>query len=175
MPGNKTEQPFWNPYLAGVALGLLLLATFAIMGWGLGSSSGPTRLAFGALHLLAPTWAEANGYIGHYVGPGKNILDDWMVFEVLGVLLGGVVGSYSAGRMRSGFVDKGPRISVNSRLALALTGGVIMGVAARLARGCTSGQALTGGSMLAVGSWLFMLAVFAGAYLTAPLVRRAWR
>jgi uncharacterized membrane protein YedE/YeeE len=50
-----------------------------------------------------------------------------------------------------------------------------MGIGAMLARGCTSGLALTGGALLAVGSWLFMIAAFAGGYLLAPLVRKAWR
>jgi hypothetical protein len=50
-----------------------------------------------------------------------------------------------------------------------------MGVGADLARGCTSGQALTGGAMLNLGSWAFMMCVFAGAYAAAPLVRRQWR
>jgi uncharacterized membrane protein YedE/YeeE len=49
-----------------------------------------------------------------------------------------------------------------------------MGLGAVLARGCTSGQALTGGALLSVGSWLFMVGTFAAAYLVAPFVRRAW-
>lgn len=171
----KAERPYWNPYLAGLALGLLLLASYLLMGWGLGSSSGPTRIAYGLVHLLAPAWSEANGYVGPYVGHGAHILDDWMVFEVLGVFLGGVLGAYSAGRARQAFVDRGPRVGPGTRLALAVLGGVLMGVAARLARGCTSGQALTGGAVLSVGSWAFMLAVFAGAYATAPFLRRVWR
>ena len=43
------------------------------------------------------------------------------------------------------------------------------------ARGCTSGQALTGGAVLSLGSWVFMMAVFTGGYIVAPLVRRQWR
>lgn len=170
-----TERPFWNPYLAGVALGALLLSTYLIMGFGLGSSSGPTRLAYGALHLLAPAWTEANGYIGAYFADGGSVLMDWMVFEVVGVLLGGVLGAYTAGRMRRNAVSSGPNITRGKRIALAIVGGVIMGFAARLGRGCTSGQALTGGAVLGLGSWIFMLSVFAGGYLTAPLVRRQWR
>ena len=34
---------------------------------------------------------------------------------------------------------------------------------------------LTGGALLSVGSWLFMIAAFAGAYALAPLLRKAWR
>ena len=49
-----------------------------------------------------------------------------------------------------------------------------MGFAARLGRGCTSGQALSGGAELALGSWVFMFAVFGGAYAFAWFVRRQW-
>jgi len=168
------ERPFWNPYVAGVALGLVLLGSFLIMGFGLGASGAATRLVVGAAHLVAPKTVEANAYFSQYVGPGKHVLDDWLVFEVLGVFLGGALGAYSAGRMKLG-IDKGPHASNGSRLVFALVGGVLMGFAARLARGCTSGQALTGGAALSLGSWVFMMAVFTGGYLVAPLVKRQWR
>jgi len=169
------ERPFWNPYVAGVVLGLVLLASFLIMGFGLGASGTAVRLGVGAAHLVAPQATEKNPYFSEYVGPGKKVLDDWLVFEVLGVFLGGALGAYSAGRLRRG-VMQGPRpVSPWIRLGLAFTGGGLMGFAARLARGCTSGQALTGGALLSVGSWVFMMAVFFGGYLIAPLVRRQWR
>jgi hypothetical protein len=168
------ERPFWNPYVAGVVLGLVLLGSFLVMGFGLGSSGAVTRFAVGAAHLVAPKTIEANAYFSQYVGPGKHVLDDWLVFEVLGIFLGGALGAYSAGRMRLA-VNKGPNVSTVTRFALAVAGGVLMGFAARLARGCTSGQALTGGAALSLGSWVFMMAVFTGGYLAAPLVRREWR
>jgi hypothetical protein len=49
-----------------------------------------------------------------------------------------------------------------------------MGVGAKLARGCTSGQALTGGALLSVGSWTFIAGAFAAAYVAAFLLRRLW-
>ncbi len=60
-------------------------------------------------------------------------------------------------------------------LVLALAGGVLMGMAARMTRGCTSGQALSGGALLSVGSWAFMFSVFAGGYALAYFMRREWR
>jgi uncharacterized membrane protein YedE/YeeE len=69
----------------------------------------------------------------------------------------------------------GPNVSVRARFALAFAGGALMGIGAKLARGCTSGQALSGGAVLNAGSWAFMLMVFAGAYATAWFVRRQWR
>ena len=169
------ERPLWNPYVAGVVLGLVLLATYLVMGYGLGSSSAATRVAYGLAHLVAPAATEGNAYMAPYVTGSSGILMDWMIFEVLGVFLGGLVGAYSAGRMKRFNVDRGAGVTVAQRFALALAGGVLMGFAARLARGCTSGQALTGGAVLAAGSWAFMFAVFAGGYMAAPLVKRYWR
>ena len=104
---------------------------------------------------------------------GANPLRNWLMVEVVGVMIGGFLGALSAGRFRVA-VEKGPRISVRGRLLYALAGGVIMGFGAALARGCTSGQALSGGAVLATGSWLFMLMVFAGGYATAYFVRKEW-
>ena len=169
-------KPYWNPYLAGLFLGLVLLASFLLLGFGLGASGATNRLSIGALNLVAPQVVQENPFFSRYAGPGHNPLDDFMVFEVLGVVLGGLIGAYSAQRLRAE-VAMGPSraVSPRVRLGLAVLGGVLMGVAARLANGCTSGQALTGGSLLSVGSWVFMMAVFAGGYAAAPLVRRVWR
>jgi len=76
---------------------------------------------------------------------------------------------------RFGFeITRGPNTTDRRRLVLAVLGGVIAGVGARLARGCTSGQALTGGATLALGSWAFMLSVFAGGYALAWFLRKEW-
>jgi hypothetical protein len=58
---------------------------------------------------------------------------------------------------------------------MAFLGGTLMGGAAYMGRGCTSGQALTGGALLSVGGWIFMFSVFGGGYALAYFVRRAWR
>ncbi|MGD8414679.1 MAG: YeeE/YedE thiosulfate transporter family protein [Candidatus Latescibacterota bacterium] len=169
------SRPLWNPYVAGVALGLVLLASFLVMGFGLGSSGAVTRIGVGAAHAIAPEAVEHNGYFARYFN-GTHILDNWMVYLFLGLFAGGLAGAYSGGRLKTEVV-RGERRMVSrwQRLGLALLGGVLMGVAARFARGCTSGQALSGGALLSVGSWVFMLAVFAGGYLMAPVVRREWR
>jgi uncharacterized protein len=171
--GNQ-ERPLWNPYVAGVALGLVLLASFVFMGFGLGASSGPTRIAYWFGSIVAPAATETSAYVSGFFG-GEHILADWMVFEVLGVFLGGAIGAYTGGRMKRGTVEKGPRISTKGRIFYAILGGMMMGVGARLGRGCTSGQALTGGATLAAGSWVFMMMVFAGGYAFAPLMRKQWR
>ncbi len=169
----QQEQRFWNPYIGGVALGLVLLTSFLVMGQGLGASGAVYRDGVAALHAVAPAHVEANGYMSTIFANGASPFDDFYIFMAIGVFLGGVVSSYAAGRMRIG-VGKGPRIQVPLRLTLAFSGGILMGFAARLTRGCTSGQALSGGAMLSVGSWIFMLSVFAGGYALAYFVRRQW-
>lgn len=163
----------WNPYLAGVALGLVLLSAYLVAGNGLGATALPKRLLALLGNGLAPEWTRANPMLGGYVAEGASPLRNWMVFEVLGVMLGGLLGALTGGRLQVK-VEKGPRVSVRARLIFALVGGIVMGFAAALARGCTSGQALSGGAVLATGSWVFMLMVFAGGYATAWFVRRQW-
>lgn len=172
---NTEEKPFWNPYLAGVALGLVLLATYLVMGFGLGASGAMIRFGTWVGWMAAPQAMESHPFFCSYVGEGKKVLEDWLVFEVVGVFLGGVVAAYSAGRLRPA-VQQGARpVGVTVRLSLALVGGFLMGIGARYGHGCTSGQALTGGALLSTGSWAFMMSVFGGGYLLAPLLRRVWR
>lgn len=183
-PVELAPQPYWNSYLAGIALGLVLLAAFVFTGRGLGASGAVTRMAaysiqkveaslHGGTRAEESTIAKHNTYTGQYLkGPGDP-LDDFLVYMFVGVIIGGFLSGLFARRL--GFeVVHGPHSYVGRRLALAATGGFISAIGARLARGCTSGQALTGGATLALGSWVFMLAVFAGGYAIAWFVRKEW-
>jgi hypothetical protein len=90
-----------------------------------------------------------------------------------GTLLGGLFSAILARRVQV-TTERGRAFSARSRLLLALGGGCLVGYASRLANGCTSGQALTGGAMLLDGSLVFMICVFAGGYAAAWFVRRQW-
>ncbi len=170
---KDTTPTFWNPYVAGVVLGLVLLSSFLVMGKGLGASGGVNRIAIATVDVVAADHVNDNAYLARVKANDEHPLDSYFVFEVLGVLLGGAVSAYAAGRQRTSVI-RGPRAAVPTRLLFALSGGVLMGIAARLARGCTSGQALTGGALMSSGAWIFMLAVFAGGYGLAWFVRRQW-
>lgn len=163
-----------NPYWAGFALGLVLLTSFVVMGRGLGASGAFTTAVATAVHAVAPAHAENNTFYAEYLGDGTTSpLKDWLVFEVLGVFVGGFLSGALANRLKL-TIEKGPRIATGGRLVFAFIGGALMGVGAKLALGCTSGQALTGGALLNVGSWAFMLCVFGGAYALAWFLRRQW-
>jgi uncharacterized membrane protein YedE/YeeE len=93
------------------------------------------------------------------------------------ITIGLVIGGFTSGLMNGRLnitTNRGPNVSVRMRWMMAFIGGAFMGYGARLARGCTSGQALSGGAVLSVGSWAFMLAVFGGAYALAYFVRKLW-
>ena len=167
------KQAYWSPYFAGFVLGLVLLATFFLMGRGLGASGAMMRTVVFIEDAISPGHVDANPYLAHYGGGDKNPLDNWLVFEVLGVIVGGLLSGIFAGKIKLS-IDRGPNISSKHRLLLAFIGGGIMGFGARLAKGCTSGQALTGGATLALGSWIFMLTMFAAGYAIAYFVRKQW-
>jgi uncharacterized membrane protein YedE/YeeE len=173
--GRRLPQNYWNPYLSGIGLGLVLLLAYVIMGRGLGASGAFSSLVAVGMNTVAPAHTQSNEFYAEYLGDGsRSPLMDWLVFEVIGVFVGGFISGALAGRVKKS-IEKGPSVSTAKRLAYAFLGGGIMGIGAKLARGCTSGQALTGGAVLNVGSWAFMLAVFGGAYAFAYFVRRQWR
>ena len=164
-----------NPYLAGIGLGLVLLASFVLVGRGLGASGAFSSVIAWALDAVAPAHVRGNEFLAGYLGDGSGSpLKSWLVFEVVGVFVGALISGLLA-RRTAVVTEKGPRASVGVRLAMAFGGGMLMAVGAALARGCTSGQALTGGALLNLGSWAFMMMVFAGAYAVAYFVRWQWR
>ena len=163
------KKAYMNPYLAGVLLGLVLLTSFVVAGRGIGASGAVNQVV---AHGYETVGVE-NGYLSEQKS-GNSLWQSWIVIEVIGIFIGAFISARLAGRVEKGVV-KGTGISSGKRLLLALFGGILMGFAARLARGCTSGQALTGGALLSAGSWAFMIAVFAGAYLAIIFVRRAWQ
>jgi hypothetical protein len=171
---TSAPAPYSNPYLAGLGLGLVLLAAFVVMGRGLGSSGAFNALVAAGMNAVAPEHLKTREWLAGYVAGGANPLKEWLVFEVLGVLTGALLSGLLARRVVVG-VEKGPRASIAARLAMAFLGGALMAIGAALARGCTSGQALTGGSLLNLGSWAFMMMVFGGAYALAAFMRWQWR
>jgi uncharacterized membrane protein YedE/YeeE len=169
-------REYSDPYLAGVGLGLVLLAAYVVVGHGIGASGGfSTVVATGTAAAVGSARAAGSPALAPYLQQGlASPLHDWFVLELAGAAAGGFCSAWLAGRLR-GVTARGPRISDRQRMSAAVAGGVLMGVGAKLARGCTSGQALTGGALLAVGSWIFIITCFASGYLVAPIVRRLWQ
>jgi uncharacterized protein len=170
---NRPEKPYVHPYLGGMVLGIVLFLTFFLTGNGLGSSGATTRIDAAIVDAIAPQHVDKTPYLLKLAGGDKNPLDDWIVPVFFGALLGGLVSGTIFGRVRIQ-TTRGPHISDRTRWLMAFLGGVIFLYGARMARGCTSGQALSGGATLAAGSWVIMMCIFASAYALAYFVRRLW-
>ena len=154
-----------DPYLAGIGVGMALLAAYLFAGRGLGAS--------GAFSSVAAVVTPASAATAPYLQDGGP-LHDWLVWEIAGLAAGGFLSAKVKGRVELA-IERGPGINNRQRIFFALAGGLLMGLGAKLARGCTSGQGLSGGALLSAGSWIFILACFATGYLLAPLTRRLWR
>jgi hypothetical protein len=167
---HNGPQPYANPYLVGVLLGLVLLASFVILGAGLGASGGIARIAASLSLTVSAAHTLGSDYFGKW---GATPLNYYLVFMFVGTFFGALLSALLAGRARIQ-VERGAAITVSHRLWYALAGGTIVGFASRLAQGCTSGQALSGGALLLTGSLVFLVCLFAGGYATAWLFRRQW-
>jgi hypothetical protein len=170
---HRPTRDYVHPYLGGLLLGLVLFLAFFFTGNGLGASGGLNRYIVFVEDLVAPAHVDLTPYLLKMAGGDKNPLDDWVVFVVAGAIAGGFTAGWWNGRLKLE-TNKGPQISVRTRWLMAFIGGAFMGYGARMARGCTSGLALSGGAVLSVGAWAFMFAVFGGAYMLAYFVRKLW-
>jgi hypothetical protein len=168
---NFTKR--WPPVPAGILIGISMLLAWLVAGRGIGASGGMTRFVAWLQHGLFPVATEQSAYFGKYFADGAHPLDDYVVFLLVGLLIGSFVAAWLSGELRVE-VLRGVRSSMAYRLALALSGGVVAGFAARLARGCSSGQGLVGGAELSVGAWVFLMCIFAGGWMAAWFVRRQW-
>ncbi len=170
---NDRTDAYMNPYIAGIMLGIVLFISFLVFGHGLGASGGVAKVTGALTDIVSPSHIESNSYLIGLMRDGDHPLGTWLVFEIVGVIIGGFLSGLLAGRIKVE-TFKGPRISIRVRWVAALIGGAVAGYGVRIARGCTSSQALSGGAVLSAGSWAFMLSVFAGAYLFAYFVRKLW-
>jgi hypothetical protein len=170
---RRETKPYVHPYMGAILLGLVLFGAFFISGNGLGASGGINRVLVVIEDAIYPAHVDRTAYLASMAGGETNPLDSWIVFVTLGLIIGGFTSGLVNGRLNV-TTNRGPNVPVKVRWVMAFMGGAFMGYGARLARGCTSGQALSGGSVLSAGSWAFMLAVFAGAYALAYFVRKLW-
>ncbi|MFI9652082.1 YeeE/YedE family protein [Guyparkeria halopsychrophila] len=156
-------SPLWTPVLVGVLIGLLAFAQRWLADQPLSCSTGFANLA----GRLKP-------------GATRDSQDDWRIVFLLGILLGGVIAALTDGapgwqgtaaefgRFYSALV---PDSTLGSAIWW-LVGGLLIGLGARLAGGCTSGHTIAGVAMGAPASLVASAVFFAVAVGTAQLA--AW-
>ena len=170
---NKDSQlqpaPYWNPLVAGILLGIVLLSTFAFTGHGLGATGFTTRLtAWFGMYLL-PAATNANDYLGGMVEEGRP-LDAWISWQVVGVALGALLSAFFAGRIAVK-LDGKQFLGGSRRPLTALFGGLLAGFGARIAAGCTSGLGLSGAAVLSLAGFTFLGTFFAVGLLASRFMK----
>ncbi|TAM11988.1 MAG: transporter [Nevskiaceae bacterium] len=170
---GRTPKPLWNPYVAGAFLGFALLLTFVMTGHGLGASGFMTNIAAAGSSAVAPVATADNGYFSHIVGNGRNPLNSWITWEIIGVILGALGAAIWSGRFR--WKVDGPTLATSKkRIVLALIGGTLSGFGARVSLGCTSGLGLSGAAVLASAGFLFLVGFFIAGSAAGLIMRRYW-
>jgi len=175
MKKNKQTKRhvYWNPYFGGFLLGILILFTFFITGRGLGASGAMKSGVVTIVDTVAPTHAENSDYYSKFISDDKSSMNNWLVLEALGVLIGAFISGSLTDRIGLR-TQHSPKITSKRRLVFALSGGLLFGLGAQIARGCTSGAALSGMAVISTGGFITMLAIFGTGYLAAYFFRKNW-
>ncbi|MBE0652333.1 MAG: YeeE/YedE family protein [Bacteroidales bacterium] len=170
----KKPKDYMNPYIAGILLGLVLLAAFYVSGRGLGASGALKSAIVTVVESIAPEHAEQGGFYTEYrESHSDHPMKSWLVYEMLGVLVGGFLSGSLAGRLKLK-VEHSPKITSHRRLVFAAIGGILFGFGSQLGRGCTSGSALSGMAVLSLGGIITMAGIFGTGYALAYFFRKNW-
>jgi uncharacterized membrane protein YedE/YeeE len=132
-------------WIAGPMLGLVILGFLGLANKRFGVLGGVTDLVQGS--------AEGRG------------LRSWRALLLLGIVLGGLAyallaGAPDAGRSYS-WLDE--HLSLGGEVAALFGAGLLIGVGARTAGGCTSGHGLTGSALASPASVVSMMTIMATA------------
>jgi hypothetical protein len=171
----KTDRSshYLNPYFGGVMLGLVLVLTFYITGRGLGASGAVKSTVVSTVNAIAPEHAQKSTYISQFISDDAHPMNNWLVFEVIGIFAGAFLSGTLYGRLKPR-VEHSPKITSRKRLLAALAGGFFFGFGSQVARGCTSGAALSGMAVLSLGGFVTMMGIFGSAYLFSWIFKRLW-
>jgi uncharacterized membrane protein YedE/YeeE len=171
---KEKGRKYLNPYLGGVLLGLVLLAANFVSGRGLGASGAFKSVVVTSINAVDKNAVNDMPFMAEYTeSHGTSPMKSWLVFEMLGVLVGGFLSGAVAGRLKLK-VEHSPKITSRRRLIFALLGGIFFGFGSQLGRGCTSGSALSGMAVLSLGGFITMMAIFGTAYALAYFFRKNW-
>jgi uncharacterized protein len=166
-----TETAFtvtiWPIWMGGLAIGLYIIGQQLFTNKALGCS---TPFANACSIASKARFFQINSY--KTIPGGKNL---WFL---IGILIGGFLGAYSSNgtwsldtslSMGAHYDHFMPDVSWQKALTVTF-GGVIVGIGARLAGGCTSGHSMAGISMLNPVSMLATALFFIGGIIVLNIM-----
>ncbi|MDD1704963.1 MAG: YeeE/YedE family protein [Methanoregula sp.] len=161
----------WSPYSAGAGIGILSCFAFLLSDRPIGCSTAFVK----ARGMLGKVFdAERVKRSAYYREIIPNI--DWQFMIIPGVSIGAFISVMLSGQFHLLFVPTvwGDAFGYNPavRVAVALTGGILLGVGSRWAGGCTSGHGINGSIQLSLASMITAACFFAGGIAGAMLLFR---
>jgi len=73
--------------------------------------------------LFSQAHVDANPYFSKYAGSGVSTFQNWLVFEVIGVAVGGFISGLLSGRLKFK-TEHGPNVTSKIRWIYAFAGGI---------------------------------------------------
>jgi len=161
----------WSPYVVGAAIGMLSWFAFASADHPLGVSTAFETTVAWVTQQAAPDVADGRAFFAEH---DPKIGWQWML--VVGIFLGSLASSALSGDRQRFAVPPMWQArfgaSRTKRMVVAIVGGMIMMLGARMAGGCTSGHGISGNLQLAVSGALFSVVFFGFGLITAHLLYR---
>jgi uncharacterized membrane protein YedE/YeeE len=164
-------QPIWSPYGAGAGIGILSCLAFLLSDRPIGCSTA---------------FVKARGLIGKVINPEKTAKKeyyreiipqiDWAFMIIPGIIIGAFISALLSGKFHIFWVPGrwGDAFGYNPviRVIAALGGGILLGLCARWAGGCTSGHGINGSIQLSLASIITACCFFIGGIATALFIFR---
>jgi hypothetical protein len=161
---NILEKRSWSPYAVGAGIGVLSWFTFLTARKPIGITGAFESSAAGLGQRFAPRASGVNAYLARSEEVPKL---DWEWMLAAGVAIGSWLSSQASGDRRARRVPEVWAARFGASPAVrdigAFLGGALMMFGARVAKGCTSGHAISGTQQLAASSWLFSPVMAAAA------------
>lgn len=139
----------WSPFVTAVLVGLI-----AAIAW-------PVSEATGRMFGLGVTVPTAN--ILQYAVTGDNQFLNWGMFLVLGLFIGSFIAAKASGEFRW-------RVPNAKTMVTSSAGGVLMGIGASLAGGCSIGNGLVMTAMMTWQGWIALVFMILGVWVASYFV-----
>jgi uncharacterized membrane protein YedE/YeeE len=161
----------WSPYIAGAGIGMLSCLAFVLADRPLGCSTAFVKARGLIGKLISVEKTEKMEYYREIVPQV-----DWPFMIIPGIIIGAFLASVVSGTFHLVWV---PALwesvfgdNAVLRIIVALAGGILLGIGARWAGGCTSGHGISGSIQLSVASMVTAACFFAGGIAVAMLLYR---
>ena len=166
----------WNPYLCGIAAGVIFILSVVLFGQYFGTTTTFSRVGSYFIELMG---VQLDGIAFFADNDGNYTYHKLVNFQstfVIGFFVGGILSArlsrniklrWTPDLFKLKFGDNTPL-----RFAMAFVGGVVIIIGARIADGCTSWYGISSASKLDLAGFVTFISFFIGASVTAHIIYR---